>query len=155
MKALPEKFWARTVGGPVSRARPDLGPCLLWTGGKSSGYGRLYYDGAYWYAHRLSWVLTNGSIPNGYEVDHLCFVHACIRPTHLEAVHPAVNNERRGAYYGHKNQYSENPPTHCPQNHPYDEVNTYCWNGHRGCRTCRRANVAKYQARLRAEKAAS
>lgn len=31
--------------------------------------------------------------------------------------------------------------THCPKNHPYDEVNTYInpANGQRMCRTCRRA----------------
>lgn len=26
--------------------------------------------------------------------------------------------------------------THCPQGHPYDEVNTYWWQDRRHCRTC-------------------
>lgn len=33
--------------------------------------------------------------------------------------------------------------THCPQNHPYDEVNTYVHNGHRYCRTCNRTRARK------------
>jgi len=27
--------------------------------------------------------------------------------------------------------------THCPQGHPYDESNTYWWNGARQCKTCK------------------
>lgn len=39
--------------------------------------------------------------------------------------------------------------TRCPSGHPYDEVNTYRDpRGSRHCRTCRRASVAAYFARL-------
>jgi hypothetical protein len=34
-------------------------------------------------AHRVSWVLTNGPIPDGAQVLHRCDTPACINPAHL------------------------------------------------------------------------
>jgi hypothetical protein len=33
--------------------------------------------------------------------------------------------------------------THCPYGHPYDEENTYRYNGRRQCKACMRERVAK------------
>lgn len=39
--------------------------------------------------------------------------------------------------------------THCPKDHPYNEVNTYLTpSGKRDCRTCRREAATRYRARL-------
>ena len=39
--------------------------------------------------------------------------------------------------------------THCPQGHPYDEVNTYVSpSGYRHCRPCARASKRAYRTRL-------
>jgi hypothetical protein len=41
--------------------------------------------------------------------------------------------------------------THCPQGHPYNEINTYVdSNGGRSCRTCRREWLRKREAKKRA-----
>lgn len=37
--------------------------------------------------------------------------------------------------------------THCPQDHPYDEVNTYQANGRRHCRICRREAQKRWEAK--------
>ncbi len=39
--------------------------------------------------------------------------------------------------------------THCPQNHPYDEANTYIYKGKRGCKACRREAGRRYRDGLR------
>lgn len=62
--------------------------CWLWTGGVNwKGYGRLGggKPGSKWResAHRLSYRLTYGSIPEGMHVCHRCDVPRCVRPDHL------------------------------------------------------------------------
>jgi len=42
-------------------------------------------------AHREVWTKLRGQIPDGLELDHLCVVRACIRPSHHEAVTPQQN----------------------------------------------------------------
>lgn len=70
-----ERFWAR-----VSRS----GECWEWTGGADRcGYGRLKVDGRYQKAHRYSWVLANGPIPDGLYICHRCDNPPCVRPDHL------------------------------------------------------------------------
>ena len=46
------------------------------------------------YAHRVSYELANGPIPAGLQIDHLCKLTLCVRPSHLEAVTPSVNVRR-------------------------------------------------------------
>jgi hypothetical protein len=74
-----ERFWAR-----VRKAGPD--ECWLWTGGKNSyGYGilRTARLGRPRGAHRFSWELHNGAIPDGLQVLHRCDVRNCVNPAHL------------------------------------------------------------------------
>lgn len=48
-------------------------------------------------AHRVSYELFVGPIPEGYDVDHLCGQPLCVRPSHLEAVTPSENRRRENA----------------------------------------------------------
>lgn len=58
--------------------------CWVWTGQRNQwGYGRLKVDGRTQYAHRTSWALHIGPIPDGLCVLHHCDTPACVRPGHL------------------------------------------------------------------------
>lgn len=79
-------------------------------------------------AHRVAYETWVGPIPDGLTIDHLCRNRLCIEPTHLEPVTNRENIQRGG----------NSLKTHCPQGHPYDEVNTASRNNRRYCRTCER-----------------
>ena len=50
---------------------------------KPDGYGWLTYNGKNISAHRLAWILCNGSIPTGMHVLHKCDNPPCCNPSHL------------------------------------------------------------------------
>ena len=61
---------------------PDTG-CWLWVGGvNSDGYGTWSAHGET-KAHRGSWVMHNGGIPEGMHVLHKCDRPNCVNPDHL------------------------------------------------------------------------
>lgn len=75
-----ERFWMK-----VNKSGP--GGCWIWIGFLNhDGYGRVgrktgVRTGGR--AHRIAWEMTNGPVPTGMELMHLCDVRACVRPTHL------------------------------------------------------------------------
>lgn len=87
--------------------------CWLWTGrkyGSNRPYG-CFCGGERTQrgsrsavaAHRFSYELIVGPIPDGLVVDHLCHVELCVNPAHLEPVTAFVNAQRcRGAYATNK-----------------------------------------------------
>lgn len=80
-------------------------------------------------AYHYSYEQENGPIPAGLEIDHLCRVPTCVRPSHLEAVTHAENMRRMGEAV-----------TRCrAKGHPYTPENTYrSPRGERRCRECAR-----------------
>lgn len=74
--------------------------CWRWLGGKTwNGYGLIWSpeQRKMIYAHRVSYELYVGPIPEGNQVDHLkppCKYEDCVRPDHLEAVTQAENLRR-------------------------------------------------------------
>jgi hypothetical protein len=71
-----ERFWAK-----VDKTEN----CWLWTASRQSfGYGTfMLTKGKFARAHRFSWELHNGPIPEGLFVLHHCDVPWCVNPDHL------------------------------------------------------------------------
>jgi hypothetical protein len=58
--------------------------CWLWTGYiGADGYGASNHNGQTRHAHRISYILNIGPIPDGLCVCHHCDVRNCVRPDHL------------------------------------------------------------------------
>lgn len=77
MKSLfQQKFEDQYIPEPMSG-------CWLWTGRMgNTGYGSVFYHKTIG-AHRASWKLYRGKIPNGLYVLHKCDTRPCVNPEHL------------------------------------------------------------------------
>lgn len=95
-KTILERFWKN-----VFIMTYDKG-CWIWTAGlfgdpnqKGKGHGKLSIGGRpsrHILAHRFSWLIHNGPIPEGKCVLHDCDVPQCVRPDHLHLGTLADNN---------------------------------------------------------------
>lgn len=136
------------------RIQPKTG-CWFWLRYKDpNGYGKIGINYKVYLVHRVSYETFVGKIPKGLDLDHLCRNPSCCNPKHLEPVTRAVNLKR--GIGGKLAALRALAKTHCPQGHPYDEINTTRdSDGYRACRKCRasvrRRSYLKHIERRRAE----
>lgn len=124
--------------------------CWAWQAYKDSmGYGAFAVNGKPRLAHRVSYVIEFGAIPEGKHLDHLCRNPSCVNPGHLEPV-SQKENSLRGVGVGALNKIK----THCNYGHEFNDSNTRIEikrNGkeQRQCMACRRRRGNESYARKR------
>lgn len=69
----------------ICRIISDENECWNWRlkSHHTFGYGRAFWKGKSYEAHRLSWIAFNGTIEKGLVVCHCCDNSNCCNPIHL------------------------------------------------------------------------
>ena len=98
-RTLEERLAAKIEVRKESRFVED--ECHVWVGSTTSGprggYAQIKIGGnkaTPTLVHRLLYEREHGAVPPGLQLDHLCEVKACVRPSHLEPVTHQENIRR-------------------------------------------------------------
>lgn len=144
--------------------------CWEWTGPRWGGggehrrYGATTYLGKTRSAHKVSYMIFKGEIPEGMEIEHICQFPLCVNPDHLQpATHfqncrrayPWLNEGKRKC--GHPVGKGYRPCLACLREKRIEQgltVKGFCKNGHdlskvptirtgngRRCKICWRDNL--------------
>lgn len=95
-------------------------------------------------AHRAAWVHTNGQIPEGMTIDHLCKNRTCVKAEHLRLLSNFENGRRT---FGR-----DWPLGKCIRGHDNSELQTRP-SGKRVCRVCAYENQVAHRSRLQLRRA--
>jgi hypothetical protein len=103
------------------------------------GYGKVWFEGRLQYAHRVTYQILVGEIPDGLVTDHLCRNRGCVRPDHIEPVTQRTNLLRGDTFMA---AYAAKDT--CPRGHVYDVIS----HRDRRCSVCSRDSArARYWAK--------
>lgn len=102
---LASNYWKNVVKGV---GEDD---CWSWSGHSHKGYGRVCIDYKYKQAHRVSWELHFGPIPEGMLVCHKCDNPPCTNPKHLFIGSHLDNNDDKISKGRSAPQHGENNPS--------------------------------------------
>lgn len=134
------RFWPK-----VDKNGP--GGCWLWVASRfvKTGYGQFWFREKNVTAHRASYGLFVGHIPEGWDVHHSCHVRACVNPDHLVLVsrqeHGRLHSPNTGKQF-------------CKRGHEFTPENTYIYpDGGRKCITCRDEQKRAFDAKRRKPRA--
>ena len=148
MKPVEDRFWEK-----VDKRNSD--ECWNWKSSiRGNGYGAFFThflgEGRKCHgAHRYSWLLTKGQIPDGLWVLHKCDNRLCVNPKHL-FLGDRFANMKDAATKKRICTIGKSRLTHCIRGHEFAEENIYrTKQGHRRCKACIRE---QRQTRARGEK---
>lgn len=138
-RSVEDRFWPKV---------DKTDGCWLWRSAiDTSGYGVMSSPEGKLYAHRVSYELANGPVPEGLEVRHACDVRACVNPGHL-SVGTRADNVQDMVSRGRTPGGPHRGATHCIRGHAFTPENTRIRTDgkRRSCRACDRERMAAHRS---------
>ena len=131
-KQLPDRFWSKVSGHSSG--------CWPWIGCRVKSYEAWYpkftLGGMGFAAHRVMYMMTYGTIPEGMEVHHECRNTVCVNPYHLRVV-----TGRGNRLLSNGASAINFRKTHCKRGHELSGDNLIQYDNpryKRVCRTCQK-----------------
>lgn len=100
--SFPPEYREKAAARLEKNSEPGPNGCVVWTKTPNrGGYGKFVIPGSVFGkvrqtgAHRAAWLASVGDIPEGLQIDHLCYNRVCINVEHMELVTQQENLARR------------------------------------------------------------